>query len=662
MSDRPTRRQRTAVAEPDPVVVAPPRVGRYNSLVAAAAVMTKQRLPGAVKRGGTPKVEKWQTELWRHYDETGEFRSGVTWASNGMSRMRLVPARPSETGGGDPTPISLDDKGITDAERAAFDLMSQFAGGPIGQGAMLGAFGQHLTVAGIGWLVAEPNRDDERAEEYESWQVLASANVRKKMVGSVERWELRDDSDEWRMAHPNVLVVKVWMRHPARPWEPDTPARSALIILDQIETLTLSITAVGQSRLAGAGILAIPSEATFPPSQRAVVEAEEVDPDAPEPDPADLFVETLIDTMITPIRDRGSAAAVVPLVIQVPGEHLQKLVHLTFEMSGVEDVVAKLEFAIRRLALSLDMPPEALTGMGDLTHWNAWQVSDQSITMHFAPKAEAICEGITDGFLAPALALLGHDPAAAVVWYDAVDLAVRPDRSGVVTEAYDRIEASRAAYMREIGLEGNDAPDDDERRERVLLRAMELAPQLVPDILKALGYIDDDLAATLTDAVTPDPPVVVAPAPGEAPQDGQEPPTEQDPTPTGGAPGSGPEAALAAALLEASDGIVHRALERAGSRLRSAAGRRVPGGASSIECEDPTRLHLTIDPTTHADLDYLLDGAWDRVPVVAARLGVDASSLTAALTAYTRALLAAQHEHTMGRLANTLGMHPVAVG
>lgn len=650
MADRRTRP--TTQAEPRPVS----KPARYNSLVAAAEVMTAPGLATAsTRRGGKPtEVLDWQKDLWRHYDgdSGGEFRFGVTWVGNGLSRTNLVAARIPQFAGDEPEPINPSDKEgeWTAAELAAHDLVAQFAGGPVGQGQLLNAFGQHLSVAGIGWLVVEPNLDDPDAEVYETWQVLATENVEKKG----EQWRV-NDRGTMRNVHRNGLVVRVWRKHPLRPWEPDCPARAARVILEQIEMLTLTITGVAQSRLAGAGILAIPSEFTFPQAQTLKVtdDGEPADDDAPEPDPADLFVETFIKTTTTPIKDRGSAAAVVPLVIQVPGEHLQKLMHLTFHQQGDPQVIEKLTFAIRRLALALDMPPEVLLGMGDLTHWNAWQVADTAITLHIEPNAEAVCEAITDGWLLPAMTALRFTDPGVMVWYDTSDLSTRPDKSGVAKEAYQLLEASGAAMRREMGLDESDAPGEDEKRERILLRALEIAGvQMAPVILAKLGIIEQELADRLLEAS-------LNPGGGGTPIDAGddlEPVTDMAPPdrPEPEQPGDDP--ALAAALLAACDGLVYRALERSGARLRSAAGRKVHGGASAIDCPDPTRLHCQLDATVHADLDHLLADAWDRVPEIAARYDVAPDALAATLTAYTRALLASGHAHSIDRLSAALGL------
>ena len=350
-----------------------------------------------------------------------------------------------------------------------------------------------------------------------------------------------------------------------------------------------------------------------------------------------MFVETLIDAMTTPLIDRGSAAAVVPLVIKVPGDLVDKMKHITFSTPFDDKVLDLMEGAIKRLALGLDIPPEVLTGTGSMNHWGAWQVAEEAITMHIEPLSEVVVNALTIGFLRPALEAEGYDPEQVMVWYDTTDLRTRPDRSRSAVEAYDRLELSGEAMLREMGLNVDEMPTPEEKRERLLISIARGAPTLAPAILDALGYTVALPQPTADDdrTVQDEPPNVPA---------------------LDRLPDTLPASASHQALAAACDIIVHRALERAGSRLRSAAGKRTPGGAAAIDCPDPARLHLSLDATEHADLTALLDGAWSLVPEVAQRHQIDAGALSATLDAYTRGLLAAGHGHTHDRLASALGV------
>jgi len=607
---------------------------RYNSLVAAAEVITASNK--AVSSLVPTRSQTWQRDAWDVYDAVGELRFGVQWIANAMSRVNLVAAMPPFGPGDEPTPIDRDDERVTAVQRRAVEIVAEVADGCTGQGQMLASFGTQLTVAGLAWLVVEP---DAETDEFTSWLVLSSEEVRADTTG---RLELRINEREWRPIDPDALVIKVWRRHPRKAWEADAPTRGVMSVLREIDLLTKHIHASAQSRLAGAGILAIPSEAVFPPGQGPQT-SRSVDPDDENITAAeDTFVETLIEGMTVPLTDRGSAAAVVPLVIKVPGELVDRIKHLRFDTPFDERVLSLMDNAIKRLALGLDIPPEILTGTSAMNHWGAWQVAEEAITMHIEPLSETVVNALTMGFMRPALEAEGfsdEDINSVMVWYDTSDLRTRPDRSQGAIEAYDRYELSADALLREIGLNVDDLPDDDERRVRLLTDIARSNANLAPLILAELGVLD---AVPVGPAVEP----VAQEALPEAPQT-QGPPERLTQPDTDQAPPG---------LVAACDVVVRRALERAGSRLRSAAGKRTPGGAASIECPDPARLHLTIDATEHADLVSLLDGAWTWVADIAQQFGVDADALQSTLDAYARALLAAGQEHTHDRLAVAFGV------
>jgi hypothetical protein len=239
-----------------------------------------------------------------------------------------------------------------------------------------------------------------------------------------------------------------------------------------------------------------------------------------------------------------------------------------------------------------------------------------------------------------------------MVWYDTTDLRTRPDLSKAASEAHERIQISNAAYLREVGLSADDAPSSQERKERILLKVAEGAPTLAPAMLAAAGIIDQ-AAADAAEASVEGEGVQTEGEPAPAPAERSAPERQSEPD-DGEAPSE--QAAAVAALTAACDGLVYRALERSGQRLRAAAGKGVPGGAESIPMPDPTTLHCAINATEHASLSQLLAGAWDRLPMIAARYNVDVTSLRECLDSYTCALIASGHAHDYERLTGVLGV------
>lgn len=646
MADRPTTNAR------------PPE---FNSLVAAAEVITSQTVRKKVTAAGELD---WQRKAWEHYDAVGEFRFGIGWVANGMSRVNLTAAGVPTSVGDEPVALqtpsadadptageAIADESIvtlTNVERRAIELTLMIGGGTDGQGLLLGAFGRILSVSGLAWLVVEPKLDDPTDDVYRTWNVYTQSAVKVEEVQGATTVKIRtgggqgSSGDNWRNAHANALVVKCWRPHPDKPWEPDSQVRGVLNVLDQIDLLTAHVTATGRSRLAGAGVFPIPSEATFPdpPPPAEGEEAQE---------PFDYFVEQFIEAMITPIQDRDNASAVVPLVLQVPGEMISYMKDgaITFSTPFDDKVESLLTQAVRRLALGLDMPPEVLLGLAGVNHWTAWQVEDTAVTLHIEPNAETVCQALTEGFLRPALLGEGFTPeevASVMVWYDTSTLTTPPDKSGNAQAAYDRMQISGSTLRRESGFSDDDAPDEVEFRQRVLLDAAKGAPTLAPTMLAKAGLLDAEVGAAAEQVVSND---ATSPQVGDEPVDDE--PAEQPPD-------TRPQAAGVDAIVMACDGIVYRAMERAGGKLRNAVGRKAGDGPQATECDDITTFHTLYDATAYADLNHLLDGALNRVPDIANDLGLDADALASTLDGYMRGLLAAGHPHDRLRLSSALGI------
>ena len=614
----------------------------WNSLVAAAELMLA---PNKSLRGHISKPEAWQSDAWNYYDSVGELRFGISWISNAMSRVNLVAAAPATSPGDEPTIITPQDEGWTSAQLRAAEIVQTICGGPGNQSQMLGAFGVHLSLTGICWLVAEPSFDDFESDFFESWELYSSEQIR--TANGVIEIEIAPRT--WRELHPNAIVVKVWRKHPRKTWEADAPVHGVLGVLREIDLLQKHIHASAQSRLAGAGLLAIPSEAVFPPGQGPQSSIEDIDNENQNTRATDdTFVETLIDAMTTPIADRGSAAAVVPLVVKIPGEYVDKVKHISFATPFDSQVLSLMDSAITRLSLGLDIPPEVLTGKGSTNHWSAWQVQEESITLHIEPLSETICNALTIGFLRPALEAEGFDPDEAVVWYDTSDLRTRPDKSNGAIAAYDRNELSAEALLRELGLSMDDLPSEEEKREKILLSVARGAPTLAPVMLSELGY----LSASVADEAIADESDSPQPIDAES-RDGssEEMNTETDRR----LPNTSPNE-INASLLAACDIIIVRALEKAGTRLKSAAGKNIAGGAASIPCENPIVLHTQLNALHYSTPDKLLDKAWNLVPTVAERHAVDPDQLTKKLHDYTVGLIIDGLEHSYDGLRQILSV------
>lgn len=608
-----------------------------NSLVASAAVMT-----GKAKSAAPIGTSDWQTRAWTYYDSIGELRFAADWLSNALSRVNLVAAIPPVNQGDEPTPIDVNDPKTTPLQRRVAGLVAEIAGGPAGQGQMLGACARQLSVPGVGYIFAN---GDALTDTFETWRVLSNDEIRKGNGGIIEIAD--PETGVFRAVNADRdLIIKVWHAHARRAWEPDSSVHAVIPSLSEIDLLTKRIAADTRSRLQGNGLLLMPTEAEFAPGQPGVAAPSET---------ADVFIQSFMQVGSVAIADPESPAATLPLVVRMPGEVIQHVAHLKFYSDYSAQLDTLRQAAVKRLALGLNMPPEVLLGMADSNHWTAWQVAEEAITLHIEPLAETICYALTKGFIINALMGDSETPsmtrqeaeASAMVWYDTTDLTSRPDLTAAATEAHHRIVISDAKYLEYIGLDAGDLLPitDPEFKRRMLVEVARGAPTLAPAMLAEAGIIDAAPAAAVEGA--PGTPGAAPAADSPPPEPATGPPDTKDDQPDA--------QAASAALLAAADGLVVRAMERAGARLRSAAGKRVPGGAAAIACDDPLTMHLAYSATNFASLDHLLADAWGRVDEIAVRHHVGPESLTACLDGYCRGLLASGMQHTYERLAAVLG-------
>lgn len=440
-------------------------VSRARAVQAAAVNLT------GAGRHVASNVLEWQREGWDFYDSLGSFKYAVNWKSDMVSRIRLRAAK--EAPGRDEPEIS--DKG------PAADIISQFGGGTSGQAQLMNSLETQLCVPGEGYVIGET------VNGVNKWSVRSLEEVRQQG----DRWQVIDErspstQQQWRALSGDYLVIRVWRPHKRWYAIADSPTRGARSTMRELELVNRHIIAQYLSRLASAGIVLFPDEMTFP------VRPEFQD----EPDP---FVAEWIATARESINTPGTAAAVVPIPMQVSGEWLDKIKHLDFTLKIDDKIIEKRESALKKLAAEVNVPNEIMLGMGDVNHWSAWQIEESAVKAHIAPDVELICAMLTEGFLHPMMKAAGEDPTGWVVWYDASEITQRPDKSANAVLAYDRLELSGSALRRETGFDEDDKPTDDELAEMIL-------KVLAKDPAQALTVL-----AKLTGVQPPEPP---SPPPG----------------------------------------------------------------------------------------------------------------------------------------------------
>src|SRR5215831_37868 len=413
-----------------------------TSLVASSV-----RYPGTAARIYRPQ-QGWQQECYRHYSICGEARFAARFFGNSVSRAVLSAANMV---GGEAVPDHGD-------AQAALDALFN---GKAGQTEMLEEIGVHLTIAGECYLVGRTVAEDQ-GDTADVWEVVEITEM--KVTG--DSWTIHyDDGSADVTLTPDDVVIRIWLPKPDKRVEADSPFRSLLPILSEIEWLTRHIFAQVSSRLAGAGVLFLPQAMTFPPPPP--VDGQEV---AVSND-ATAFMQTLADAMMTPLSDPDDPSAMVPIVVTAPGDEIDKAQLMHFWSNLDEAAVQLRGEAIRRFALGMDLPPEQILGMSSrgaggasgsgssaVSHWGAWQVEESTVKLHIEPMLDTIVSALTISYLRPTLG----GTSDAVIVYDTSALRLRPDRSKEAFELYDRGLLSVEALLRENGFDLTDLPKPDE--------------------------------------------------------------------------------------------------------------------------------------------------------------------------------------------------------
>ena len=492
-----------------------PRVARRPITGAELASPALVAAATPVKTGNsTKKVAEatgWKKEAWDFYDTVGELSYVCDWLGDALSRARLIASDIADDGR--PT-------GTTDDTTVA-SIVADIAGGPAGQSTMLGRLATNLTIVGEAW-VAILTRDTDLGS-VEEWHILSADEMTAR--GSEILLTLGDDTSH--VFNPDVdLLTRVHIPHPRNARESAAATRSALEPLRELAGTAASIRGATRSRLAGNGILLLPQEISMPMAAPPTG-----DPDAPGlPAPEQPVMEDrqvtaqdvmgqLQQVMTMAIQDPSSAAAMVPIILKAPGEHLDKVRHITLESEVTEMSLRTRDSAIRRLALSLKVPPEMLLGLSQGNHWSAWAIDASAVNTHVVPMLTVICDALTDAVLRPLLARAGHkDPNAVTIWFDVSDLANGASRTENAVAAFDRGAISAVTLRQSLGFGDDDAPSDemsDSEKRALAIQMVSKAPSLLPMLAPILGLDIDTTAGPVAGA-----PVAQAPVTPPAPPKG----------------------------------------------------------------------------------------------------------------------------------------------
>ena len=544
------------------------------ALVASAALPSVRQRARDTK---PPSAGAWQNEAWGYYDTIGELRYATNWFSNALSRAELYAAEVMPDG---------TRKRLTSGPEA--EIVDAIFGDNGTE--MLKEFGKHYFVPGEWYLVG---RKDGFGRE--KWEVYSSKEVR--YINDV--WEIKPGGSRAEVIRltKKDFIDRMWKAHPTSHHEPDSPVRAILPNLREINSLTMHISAQTNSRLYTGELAFFPSEIELPRPVNA----------PPDLNNAEALMALLQEAMAASVRAPGTPESLVPIILTMPGEFIEKVSKMSFWTELDEKATEMREKAIARMALGLDMPPEVLTGTAGLNHWGSWQVEESSIKAHIEPALDTITALLTESLIVPTRD--PDDTRRIVVAYDTSKLRMRPNRSKEAIELWEHGMISSEALLRETGFAG-DVPTPEDRKLFILLKMASgsATPEMVALAAQLLGVSQvQPLGVDMREA-RPDPSL-------------EDHPVREI-----------PELDLGALRV-----VMMRAMERAGNKLKN----RLPRGQFSMIAAGDLYLH--VKPAS-ANIPELLEDAWCFLPKIVPSHLVD--QVEAGLTRYAHTLFNGQLQIT----------------
>lgn len=487
---------------PEPVAPPPPPAPVPEPEVGWSFAASARRLDPLALKGEealAPEPER-HREAWAAYDEIPEVGSLVTGAAGLLSQCRFYAGWVDE---------QQDERPLRDEDGAAIEgfeeqfvadceaILGRFVDLGGSQRGLLLSQAENYDVTGdaymVGWPIdAEGKPFDGAAgtEAGERWEVVSRGAIGK----AQGRWTIQLGGERAVKLPATAIVYRMWRKHPRRPDDSRGWVVNALDVCRDLRVFTLAQRSAGRSSIPSKILVtaqeASPKNLTAPgapaggnvpnPALAATAGAVLLGPTAaaggpmgvaPGSPPAQPLtwaqtLERLIgDAVMEVLRDAQSGRAVIPAVLAVAKEFVDKFEEIDLSRDIDTALEALVEQARTRLAEAAECPPEMLRGLGETNRWNGAQIADDEYRRYFRPKAMAIADSWTTELLWGGLRGLGYEETLirrVRVLVDARGVVAQPDRSKLATEGLKMAAISRAAWRTACGFSEEDAPDEAE--------------------------------------------------------------------------------------------------------------------------------------------------------------------------------------------------------
>lgn len=410
----------------------------------------------------------WQNRALYYTDAIGELHYASQFYARMLQRLRIFPAYLREDGQVEEITSGL-----------PLTMMNRIQDPGGGRTSILGMYGKLMFITGEGYLFGRGI-----GEGRERWSFVWREELRFDDYGKVthvlapqmpyEEFSFTEASYQ-EIPPDSAVAYRMWTPHPRFSMWPDSPMHSVLEEAEELLILSRSVLATATSRLVRAPLLCIPEEIAPAPPQ----------PMGDEDPLNDPFLRDFTAHLERAIEDPALASSLAPYVLYAQAEWIDKIKPITLHNTDTDYLERDLRTeCIRRLARGLDLPPEVVEGMSDANHWAAWWISDDMWRSHGAPKAEQLCDDLSEAYLRPALAEADFDGwDDVIVAYDASAVVVNPDRSKDADQAWDRGAISYSAYRNAKNFTEDDAQSEEEHVEWLATKKVLVGPdgKVVPD-------------------------------------------------------------------------------------------------------------------------------------------------------------------------------------
>lgn len=529
-------------------------------VVKGAASVYKQGRQKDMKDDRRTIAQRWQIDAYRYVHLIGEARYAVTLFAALASRAEI----------GISEPQALNGKAVWVNSGPEVDVLAEIAPTGRDRARLVRDYMLHRKIAGECYLIARQRREHDPGYVFTPnkpvWEIVAVTELRKIGSGENATWEVRYENGNYVPLSPNDPVIRMWDPDPADRREAWSPMRSLLPVLREIEWLTGHIFTQVRSRLMSAGVWFLPENLTYPaPPPDAVEGGAEAIAAMNE---AELFMASLaasgqyeldLDEVSFPTVVLADPAALAAI-------DQNKLIKF---WSEIDDKAMTLRNdRVRAFAIGFDLPPEQVLGSsgvavagsggsaGSVNHWGEWASEEKTIAGHVEPALSDFTDHLT------IIVQMAVENSTKVVAYNPASIRMKQDRSKEALELRKMGLLNDETTLRETGFDPEfDMMSPAEFRKFMLMKFLEGSPtpEMQIEALRLLGQTFPDVSDA-ADADAKGVPGRHSPPslehhPVKGPPQGDH--THQD----------APYAASRAALLASAEGLVLRALEKAGNRL-----------------------------------------------------------------------------------------------